>query len=34
MDSDLKQKVVKRWRKKTEDLSVLAIILKQTLLKL
>jgi hypothetical protein len=34
MDNDLSSNVVKRRRKKTEDLSVLAIILKEALLKL
>jgi hypothetical protein len=34
MDNDLKSDVVRRRRKKTEDLYVLAIILKETLLKL
>jgi len=34
MDNDLKLHVVKRRREKTEDLPVLAIILKEALLKL
>ena len=34
MDSDWKSYVVKKRRKKTEDLSVLAIILKEALLRL
>jgi hypothetical protein len=34
MDSDLKSNIVNRWRKKTEDMSVLAISLKEALIKL
>jgi hypothetical protein len=34
MDSDLKSTVVNRWRKKTEDMSELALGLKEALIKL
>jgi hypothetical protein len=34
IENDLKSMCVKRWRKKTEDRSVWAIILKETLVKL